>query len=684
MRPIRLFGVIAAGALGALGVPAFSAAGGQPGAGSARNGAGDLIPRERLFGNPRRASVRISPDGDRLAYLAPFDGVLNVWVGPVDGPDVARPVTRDRSRGIRQYRWAPDAEHILYLQDRGGDENWRIYSVDLATGEEICLTPQDGVQARIQHVSHTRPQTILISVNDRNPSLHDLHEVHIDTGESEMIQENDAGHLGYLTDDDFNVRQAVTFQPDGSLAILERDDDGSWQQRELIGPEDSMTTTSLGYDHAGDTEYMIDSRDRNTAALFARDIATGARTLLFEHPQADVGGMLSHPTEGVPQAVSVNYRRQEWHVIDDRVREDVKRLRAAADGDFSVTSRSLDDTRWIVAESPDDGPVQYFLYQRPEGALTFLFTNRPELEGAPLASMRDVVIRSRDGLNLVSYLTLPLASDPDGDMKPAEALPMVLLVHGGPWARDEWGYNPLHQWLANRGYAVLSVNFRGSTGFGKGFINAADRQWGAMMHDDLLDAVSWAVEKGIALEDKVAIMGGSYGGYATLWGLAATPEIFACGVDIVGPSNLITLAENIPPYWAPLAPMLTQRMGDWTTEEGREFLLSRSPLQHVDRIQRPLLIGQGANDPRVKQQESDQIVQAMQAKGIPVTYVLYPDEGHGFARPENNLSFFAVAEAFLAEHLGGRYEPVGDDFQGASITVPEGAALVPGLRDALN
>jgi dipeptidyl aminopeptidase/acylaminoacyl peptidase len=261
---------------------------------------------------------------------------------------------------------------------------------------------------------------------------------------------------------------------------------------------------------------------------------------------------------------------------------------------------------------------------------------------------------------------------------------MVLLVHGGPWARDAWGFNPVHQWLANRGYAVLSVNFRGSTGFGKDFINAADRQWGARMHDDLLDAVDWAVERGIAREDQVAIMGGSYGGYATLWGLAATPEVFACGVDIVGPSNLITLAENIPPYWAPLAPMLTQRMGDWTTEEGREFLLSRSPIQHVENIQRPLLIGQGANDPRVKQQESDQIVAAMQEREIPVTYVLYPDEGHGFARPANNMSFFAVAEAFLAEHLGGRYQPVGDDFEGASIQVPEGAELVPGLSEALN
>lgn len=680
MKRIGTFGLLAA--LGAATAPALGVAApaGQRGA---QAGEGDLIPRQHLFGNPQRAAVRISPDGQRLAWLAPVEGVLNVWVGPLADPEAAQPVTRDDSRGIRQYQWAPGGEHILYLQDRGGDENWRIYSVHLESGEEICLTPQDDVQARVQHVSHTKPGEILIALNDRNPSLHDLYRVDIDTGEMELVERNEQGVLGYVTDDQFLVRQALTFRPDGSMVILERAAGDEWQQRDVIGPEDSMTTTSLGYTHAGDTEYMIDSRGRDTAALFAIDTETGERELLFEHPQADVGGMMAHPTEGVVQAVSVTYRREEWHVLDDRIREDIDRLRREIDGDFSITSRTLDDSRWIVAETPDDGPVRYHLYQRPAGELTFLFTNRPELEDAPLAKMHDVVIRSRDGLDLVSYLTLPRGSDPDGDMTPGEALPMVLLVHGGPWARDQWGYHPIHQWLANRGYAVLSVNFRGSTGFGKEFINAANREWGEKMHDDLLDAVDWAVERGIAAENKVAIMGGSYGGYAVLWGLTNTPDVFACGVDIVGPSNLITLAENIPPYWAPMAPMLAQRMGDWNTVEGRALLKERSPLTHVDQIEKPLLIGQGANDPRVKQQESDQIVQAMQEKEIPVTYVLYPDEGHGFARPENNMSFFAVAEAFLAKHLGGRYQPVGDDFEGASITVPEGAELAPGLEGAL-
>jgi dipeptidyl aminopeptidase/acylaminoacyl peptidase len=332
------------------------------------------------------------------------------------------------------------------------------------------------------------------------------------------------------------------------------------------------------------------------------------------------------------------------------------------------------------------------LYDRPTKRTTFLFTNRQALEGLPLARMHSAVIRARDGLELVSYYTLPAGhgrQTTDGKSPPSvvsslpSPLPLVLLVHGGPWGRDVWGYHAIHQWLANRGYAVLSVNFRGSAGFGKAFVNAGNLEWGARMHDDLLDAVQWAIDAGIADPDRVAIMGGSYGGYATLAGLTFTPETFACGVDIVGPSNLVTLLETVPPYWEPMIKVFTTRVGDHRTEEGRAFLRSRSPLTYVDNIQRPLLIGQGANDPRVKQAESDQIVQAMQAKQIPVTYVLYPDEGHGFARPENNLSFFAVAEAFLAQHLEERFEPIGEDFANSSIRVLTGQEQIPGLADGL-
>ena len=359
-------------------------------------------------------------------------------------------------------------------------------------------------------------------------------------------------------------------------------------------------------------------------------------------------------------------------------------LQAVEDGELVITSRTLDDTLWTAAYILDDGPVKFYLYDRAARKARYLFSSRTDLDDYRLAKMHPVVIRARDGLPLVSYLTLPPEADLDGDARPDRPLPMVLSVHGGPWARDSWGYHPTHQWLANRGYAVLSVNYRGSTGFGKDFINAANGQWARQMHDDLLDAVDWAVGEKIADKHKVAIMGGSYGGYATLVGLTFTPEVFVCGVDIVGPSSLVTLLENVPPYWIPFMPVMKDRVGDHTTPEGRKKLLASSPLERVDRIERPLLIGQGANAPRVKQLEADQIVAAMQEKQIPVTYVLYPDEGHGFARPANRLSFNAVTEAFLAQHLGGRFERVGDDFRGATISVPTGADGVPGLADALS
>jgi dipeptidyl aminopeptidase/acylaminoacyl peptidase len=426
-------------------------------------------------------------------------------------------------------------------------------------------------------------------------------------------------------------------------------------------------------------------RGRDTAALAVLELASGRQQILAEDARADLSGVLVHPTEKVVQAVSFTYARTEWKVLDPAVQADFDYLRTVADGEIQITGRTLDDRRWTVAYLMDNGPVRFYLYDRqPQRQARFLFTSNPPLEKLPLARMHPVEITARDGLKLVSYLTLPPWTDPDGDGRPTTPLPMVLNVHGGPWARDEWGYDPEHQLLANRGYAVLAVNYRGSTGFGKRFLNAAERQWAGKMHDDLLDAVEWAVQQGIARREQVGIMGGSYGGYATLVGLTFTPTTFACGVDIVGPSSLITLLENPPPYWASFMPVMKRFVGDWTTEEGRAFLASRSPLTYVDRIQRPLLIGQGANDPRVKQAEADQIVQAMTARRIPVTYVLFHDEGHGFARPENRFAFYAITEAFLAKHLGGRYEPIGDAFRGANFSVPSGDDQVPGLAEALH
>lgn len=657
-----------------------------------------LIPRQVLFGNPDRVNVQISPDGKHISFLAPSEGVLNVWVAPVHHPEAAKAITRDRTRGVREYFWAYTNDAILYIQDKGGDENWHVYRADLAGGEAQDLTPVTGAQAQIQEVSHKFPEVILVGLNDRDQRFHDIYCVNIRTGERKLMLQspgtiNEETVMAALTDEDYDLRFVITTTGEGGMRyhrVHSVESDGKSASLEPvaeIGMEDAMTTSPRGWDKTGRTLFVADSRDRDTAALYAIDVDSGTKELLAEDPHADAGDVLQHPTENNVQAVAFEYDRRAWKVLDPAVQADFDYLKTVADGDFEVTGRTLADDKWTVAYLMDDGPVRFYLYDRTAKKATFLFTNRKALEGLPLVKMHPVVIRSRDGLNLVSYLSLPrgqaagTAADSRGAAvpKPARPVPMVLLVHGGPWARDSWGLSTLSQWLANRGYAVLSVNYRGSTGFGKSFVNASNREWATKMHDDLLDAVNWTVASGIADKSKIAIMGGSYGGYATLVGLTFTPDVFACGVDIVGPSRLVTLLETIPPYWAPALTMFKARVGDHTTPEGRAFLDSRSPLAKVDQIKRPLLIGQGANDPRVKQSESDQIVQAMRQKNLPVIYVLYPDEGHGFVRPENRLSFNAVTEQFLASHLGGSAEPIGDDLEGSSITVPHGADHVRGL-----
>lgn len=648
-----------------------------------------LISRSILFGNPQRSAVRISPDGKQLAWLAPKDGVMNVWVAPVGQLDAARAVTNDTARGIRTYFWAYNNRHLIYAQDAGGNENFNLQAVDLTTGEERNLTPNPAVAARVQQMSIDRPNEILAGINDRTPTFHDLHRIDLTTGQSELVWQHpgtidDNMVAGVVTDDTFAVRFAIVFTQDGGQAVYQPEGDG-WKRYLALSLEDTLTTGVEGFDKSVQVVYMTDSRGRDTGALVAMNVKTQQAAVLAADDKADVGTVLLHPTEKTPQAVSFEYDRARWEVLDPALKPDFDRLQAMhPTAALLISSRTTDDQLWSIAFVQDAGPVRYYLYDRRTKDATFLFNNRDDLADLPLRPMHTPIIKSRDGLNLVSYLTLPASVDPDNTGRATQPVPMVLLVHGGPWARDSAGYNPVHQWLANRGYAVLSVNFRGSTGFGKSFINAANMEWAGKMHDDLIDAVNWAVEQGIAQKDKVAIMGGSYGGYATLVGLTFTPDFFAAGVDIVGPSNIVSLLQTIPPYWAPAAMLWKHRVGDHTTSEGREFLESRSPLFHVEKITKPLLIGQGANDPRVKQSESDQIVSAMQEKKLPVTYVLYPDEGHGFARPQNRLSFFAVTEIFLAEHLGGRVQPIGEDLKSSSIQVPAGADQIPGLPEALD
>jgi dipeptidyl aminopeptidase/acylaminoacyl peptidase len=642
-----------------------------------------LIPREKLFGNPDKAAPRISPDGHRLAYLAPDEGVLNVWVGPVDKPEAARPVTHDRKRGIRTFFWTYNNQQILYLQDSGGNENWHVYRVDLATDKTTDLTPLENVRAEIVEVSHRFPGAILIGLNDRDPEVHDLYRLDLASGQRTLVQKNTEHFAEWVTDLDFRVRFGSKLTADGDNLLMEPDGKGGWKTFLTISSDDSLTTSPLAFDKTGQTLYLLDSRGRNTGALAALDLATGQEKVLAQSPRSDVGGVLMTPLDHTLQAVSFDYERTSWEVLDAAVADDFRYLPTVAHGDLQIVSQTLDNQQWIVAFLMDDGPIRYYRYDRAEKKAHFLFVNRKDLEQLPLVRMHPVVIKARDGLNLVSYLSLPSGAADGDSIHPGQPLPMVLDVHGGPWARDTWGFQPAHQLWANRGYAVLSVNYRGSTGFGKEFVNAGNRQWAGKMHDDLVDAVRWAIAKKIADPQRVAISGGSYGGYATLVGLTFTPDLFACGVDIVGPSNILTLLKTIPPYWKPAIQMFRIRVGDYSTEAGRRFLDERSPLTFVDRIQRPLLIGQGANDPRVKQAESDQIVKAMQSKHIPVTYVLFPDEGHGFVRPANRLAFYAVTEAFLAKFLGGRYQPIGTAFHGSTITVPTGARQVPGLGEVL-
>ena len=607
-----------------------------------------LIPRDVLFGNPEKAGPQISPDGKLIAYLAPDNGVLNVWVRTAGRADDSV-VTSDKKRGVRNYFWQQDSRHILYLQDEGGNENWHVYQTDLATKETRDLTPFEKVQARVIAVDPKFPDVILVGLNNRDPRNHDVHRVDLKTGKTEMIVENKDGVAGYTVDNNLRVRAARKVLPDGGTEIFVRDDDASpWRSFMKWGADEVVNSGVLGFSPDDKKLWLISSVDANAGRLVEVDIATGKQQVVAEDKQYDVAGVMAHPTRRTLEAVRFVRARSEWEVIDKGIKADFAALRKVRDGDFNVTSRDDADKTWLVAYVMDNGPVYYYSYDRPSKRATLLFSNRPALEKYTLAQMRPVSFQARDRMTIYGYLTLPVGL-------PEKNLPLVLNVHGGPWGRDVWGLNPEVQWLANRGYAVLQVNFRASTGYGKAYLNAGDRQWGAKMHDDLLDAKNWAIKQGYADPKRVAIYGGSYGGYATLAGLAFTPEEFAAGVDIVGPSNLNTLLNSIPPYWASLKAVFAKRMGD--TEE---FLNSRSPLFKANQITKPLLIAQGANDPRVNIKESDQIVEAMRKANKPVEYVVFADEGHGFARPANRLFFYAKAEEFLAKYLGGRFEPAGE------------------------
>jgi dipeptidyl aminopeptidase/acylaminoacyl peptidase len=620
-----------------------------------------LIPREVLFGNPEKASPQISPDAKRLAWIAPDDkNVLQVWVKTVGGTD-DKVVTADKKRGIRSYFWAENNKTLIYLQDADGDENWHAYGVDLASGNVRDYTPFQGVRATVVATDPAFPDEVLVQMNLRDRKLMDVHRLNLATGALVLDTENPGDVRGWGADARFQVRAAQVATPEGGTEIRIRDTATSpWKSWLKVGPEEILDFQDFTAD--GKAAILTSSIGSDTARVIERDIATGAEKVIASSAEVDAGDLVIHPTRHVVQAVAFAPGRSRWTVVDPSVKADFEGIETLNDGDFSLVNRDSADARWLVAFTSDHGPVRYYAWDRASKKGTFLFAARPRLEGLALAQMKPVVIKSRDGLSLNAYLTLPVGV-------PTQRLPLVLYVHGGPWARDTWGYEPYAQWFANRGYAVLQVNYRGSTGYGKKFLTAGNRQWGLKMHDDLIDAVDWAVQQGVADPAKIAIYGGSYGGYAALAGVTFTPEKFACAVDIVGPSNLTTLVHSIPPYWKPVRTIFDVRMGNVDDPRDAALVKAASPLFQADKIRRPLLIGQGANDPRVNKAESEQIVSAIEKNGGKVTYVVYSDEGHGFARPENRIDFNSRAEAFLGSCLGGRVEPMAGDRQAGSTAV---------------
>ncbi|RYX85002.1 S9 family peptidase [bacterium] len=639
-----------------------------------------LIGRSLFFGNPSRRNAQISPDGTFISFLAPIDGVMNIWVGSFEDWQSAKAMTFDKGRGIANYQWSKSGNHIIYLQDSGGDENWLLYSLEIATGNVRCLTPFADSRVGFYKLSYDFPDDCVFGLNARNKQFSDVWKVNIVTGKLTFVLQNDEyGEI--VVDKAFAVRVASKNSPDGGIQYYKREGD-EWTPLFKLAPEDALSTGVIGVSETGSI-LAASSRGRDTSALVWINPADGSEEVLGMSPAADIADCFLDPITERLLAYSTNRLKRQWNVLEEDWVADFELL-SALPGSFSVVSLSRDSRKAIIVNEQANHAGAYKILDRDQKQLTDLFTIRPELDGLNLREMHPVEIPARDGLPLVSYYTLPFAADPTGSGQPSQPSPMILLVHGGPWARDEYGFHPFHQWLANRGYAVLSVNYRGSTGFGKNFINAANHQFAGAMHDDLIDAVDWAIAQGITSRDTVAIFGGSYGGYATLVGLTFTPDRFAAGVDLVGPSSLVSLIESFPAYWKPLLESSWfSRVGNPELPDDRERLLAQSPITRVKHIRVPLLIGQGANDPRVVQAESDQMVQVMEEAGLPVAYVLYPDEGHGFVRPENKMAFYSIMESFLGQIFGLPSEPIGDNLQGSSTLVPNGTSLIPGLDEAL-
>jgi dipeptidyl aminopeptidase/acylaminoacyl peptidase len=642
-----------------------------------------LIARADLFGEAVRFGAQLSPRGDRVAFLAARDGVTNLWVLSVGAMDEARPLTDDRGRGVRSFAWGPDSATLIYALDPAGDGNTQLRAVSADGGEARDLTPA-GARAEIAGVSLSDPDGVMITLNQRDAAWPDLMRVDLATGSRTLVQRNGASaatrFTRFVLDRENRLRLALRTQANGSVDVQSRSAEGAWSTLFTIPFEDVPLSSPIAFVAGGESFVMYDSAGRDRAVLMRVDARTGVKTVLGESARADVADVWLDPATNEPEAFAANYLRAEWRALEIDAQADLEFLDAQLTGDFRVTSRSADDSRWIVVEEGPAVATRTHVYDRADRAnrrISLLFRHRPGLDAAPLQPMTPIEIEARDGLTLVSYLTLPIGADTNGDARPETPVPLVLLPHDGPWARDAFGFNTMHQWLANRGYAVLSVNFRGSTGFGEAFVTAGNREWGGRIQEDLQDALQWAIDNGVAQSDRVAIVGSGFGGYAAVAGLTFTPEQFRCAVAFGAPTNLSRLVE---------AATVSQRdtwylrVGDTRTAEGRQALRGRSPAQRVGQIRRPLLIGVGALDRVGSRAEFDQVALSLRLRAVPLVSLVFPDEGGDFTRPQNRLAYAAIVEQFLGECLGGRIEPVGAAFDGANMIVFDGAASVPGLQ----
>ncbi len=626
-----------------------------------------LIPRSILFGNPEKTKARVSPNGQLLAFIAPIQDVLNIFIAPQGDMSLAYPISFDQGRGVRQYTWTYAVNSLIYSQDCDGDENTQLFLVNTKNQETRAISPKGSV-SHLAATSSLLPSMILIANNQRTLEYFDIYSIDLQSGESQLFFENNAQFNDFIFDDHLQIRFASKNQPDGSVFYFQYD--GQQFSPYLEIPfEDSETTSLIGLSQNSQTLYLSDSRDSDKAILWSIDLKSGFKHIIGSSDNVDLSCIVTDPQTGMAQGYIEDYLKPEMIFLDPGFKAKWTLASQIDPGDLTVVSRSLDDRIWILAFTASDREPSYHWFDTRLESHHFLFNARPELQKYPLNPLQPVIIKAQDGLEMVSYLTLPnkmTLSSPN--RKP---VPLVLVVHGGPVARDSWGYKPEHQWLSNRGFAVLAVNYRSSSGFGKSCIRAGDGEWSRKMHTDLLDAMQWAIDNNITTADQVAIYGGSYGGYAALVGLTMTPTVFKCGVDIVGPSNLQTLLENIPPYWAPYKKTLRRRLGlpEEESKYDQEILAKRSPLTFADQIKRPILIAQGANDPRVKQSESDQIVNILQEKKIPFTYMLFPTEGHGFARPENRKAFYAVTEQFLTKQFQLSCEPITSEIELAQVEI---------------